>query len=285
MKMLLANLEDVMREAAARWTLVAYFLLSSIFILIFATAINLDIVNGTLAGARLFGHQAQIHSRNEIDIEQLVVGFESTFSTVLYGLCTFLAIFATAHLVPRLQEKGTIDLYLSRPTGRVRLLMSRYVAGLMLAATNIVYLFGSIWLIVIWKTHIVHPRFFLAGAINLLVIATLLAFAFVIGVITSSTGVSIMSTYALFFLAPLLMALKRVSPAFSKEWQVWLTNTLYWIVPKSWELGQGVFAYVAGGRMPERILGEVTVAAYLSTGAFGLACLALASWFFYRKEF
>ena len=285
MRALIANIEDVMREAAARWTLIAYFLLSSIFILIFASAINLDIVDGTLAGAKLFGKEAQIHSRQSINIEQLVLGFESTFSTVLYGLCTFLAIFATAHLVPRLQEKGTIDLYLSRPVGRVRLLLSRYLAGLVLAASNIVYLFGSIWLIVVWKTHVVHPRFFLAGAINLLVVATMLAFAFVIGVITSSTGVSIMSTYALFFFAPLLYGLNRASAAFSKDWQVWLTKTLYWVVPKSWELGQGVFAYVAGGEMHLRAIPQVATSAYLSTAAFAAACLILASWSFTRKEF
>jgi len=118
-RVLLASIEDVMREAAARWTLIAYFLLSSLFIIIFASAINLDIVNGSLAGAQLFGHSAHIRSNHDLDIEKLVLGFESTFSTVLYFLCTFLAIFATAHLVPRLQEKGTIDLYLSRPVGRV----------------------------------------------------------------------------------------------------------------------------------------------------------------------
>ena len=284
MRVLIASIEDVMREAAARWTLIAYFLLSSIFILIFASAINLDIVNGTLAGANLFGKQVQMRHANTIDIEKLVLGFESTFSTVLYFMCTFLAIFATAHLVPRLQEKGTIDLYLSRPVGRVRLLMSRYVAGLALAASNIVYLFGSIWLIVMWKTHVVHPRFFLAGAINLFVIATMLAFAFVVGVVTSSTGVSIMSTYALFFFAPLLLALRRVSAAFSKEWQVSLTDTLYWIVPKTAELGQAVFAYVAGDQMPQQFR-VISPMLYVSTAAFGVGCLVLASWLFHKKEF
>src|SRR5207253_2604520 len=43
MKVLVANIEDVMREAAARWTLIAYFFLSTLFIIIFASAINLDI--------------------------------------------------------------------------------------------------------------------------------------------------------------------------------------------------------------------------------------------------
>src|SRR5688572_16675916 len=144
MKVLAANIEDVMREAAARWTLVAYFFLSTVFIIIFASAINLDIVDGALAGAKLFGKEVEMGG-NELSIEKLVLGFETGFSGFLYVFCTFLAIFATAHLVPRMQEKGTIDLYLARPVSRVRLLLSRYLAGLILAGSNVVYLMGSIW--------------------------------------------------------------------------------------------------------------------------------------------
>src|SRR5437763_16775968 len=115
-----------------------------------------------------------------VSIEKLVLGFESGFSAVLYFLCVFLAVFATAHLVPRMQEKGTIDLYLARPVSRLKLILSRYFAGLVLAGSNIVYLLGAIWLIVVWKTHIFHPRFMLAGAIVLFVTAVLLAFSFFI---------------------------------------------------------------------------------------------------------
>lgn len=283
MKVLAASIEDVFREAAARWTLIAYFFLSSIFLLIFASAINLDIVDGALAGAKLFGKEVEM--RNEISIEKLVLGFESGFSAVLYFLCTFMAIFATAHLVPRLQEKGTIDLYLSRPVSRVGLLMSRYVAGLILAATNIVYLIGAIWAIVIWKTGVVNPRFFIAGAIILFVIATLLAFAFLVGVVTSSTAVSIMTTYGLFFFALMLVAHERIEAAVSKEWQAWMIKTLYWVIPKTAELGQAVVAFVAGENVPARVAAVLTPAPFISTAAFGVACLVLASWMFQRKEF
>ena len=273
MKVLAASIEDVFREAAARWTLIAYFFLSSIFLLIFASAINLDIVDGALAGAKLFGKEVQM--RNEISIEKLVLGFESGFSAVLYFLCTFMAIFATAHLVPRLQEKGTIDLYLSRPVSRVGLLMSRYVAGLILAATNIVYLIGAIWAIVIWKTGVVNPRFFIAGAIILFVIATLLAFAFLVGVVTSSTAVSIMTTYGLFFFALMLVAHERIEAAVSKEWQAWMIKTLYWVIPKTAELGQAVVAFVAGENVPARVAAVLTPAPFVSTAAFGV-CSGLA---------
>ena len=55
MKVLAANVEEVFREAAARWTLVAYAALSTLFIALFAAAVNLDVVDGALAGAKLFG--------------------------------------------------------------------------------------------------------------------------------------------------------------------------------------------------------------------------------------
>jgi ABC-type transport system involved in multi-copper enzyme maturation permease subunit len=283
MRVLWANIEDVMREAAARWTLVAYFVLSTIFIIIFASAINLDIVDGALAGAKLFGKEVDM--RDSISIEKLVLGFETGFSAFLYFLCTFLAIFATAHLVPRMQEKGTVDLYLARPVGRVRLLLSRYVAGLILAGSNLVYLMGSIWMIVAWKTHVYNSRFLMAGAIIFLVIAVLLAFAFLVGVFTSSTAVSIMTTYGIFFFGLMLAAHDRIAAAVSKEWQAAMIQTMYWVFPKTAELAQAVVAFVGGDQLPERVLATLSPAPFLSTGAFGAGCLILASWLFTRKEF
>ena len=284
MRVLVANIEDVMREAAARWTLLAYFFLSSLFIVIFAFAVNLDIVEGSLAGAKLFGNQVNM-SGSQVSIEKLVLGFESGFSGFLYFLCTFLAIFATAHLVPRMQEKGTIDLYLSRPVARVKLLLSRYVAGLLLAGANIFYLIFSMWLIVVWKTHVIHPRFLFAGLIILFVVATLLAFAFLVGVVTSSTAVSIMTTYAIFFFGLMLAGHDRFAAVVSKEWQAALINTLYWIVPKSSELFLSVVSFVSDKALPSQFGGATAPSIFLSTAAFAVGCLVLASWLFHRKEF
>ncbi len=285
MKVLIANIEDVMREAAARWTLVSYFFLSTLFIIIFAFAVNLDIVEGSLAGAKLFGKSVEMSGSSQISIEKLVLGFESGFSGFLYFLCTFLAIFATAHLVPRMQEKGTIDLYLSRPVSRVKLLMSRYFAGLLLAASNIFYLILSMWVIVMWKTHVVHPKFLIAALIILFVVATLLAFAFLVGVVTSSTAVSIMSSYAIFFFGLMLAGHDRFAAVVSKQWQAWLIQTLYWIFPKTAELFSAVVAFVSENRVPAAMANALTPAPFLATGAFLVGCLALASWLFYRKEF
>ncbi|HUR80747.1 MAG TPA: ABC transporter permease subunit [Thermoanaerobaculia bacterium] len=283
MRVLAANIEDVMREAAARWTLVAYFFISTLFIIIFASAINLDIVDGALAGAQLFGKEFDMN--DSMSIEKLVLGFESGFSVFLYIICTFTAVFATAHLVPRMQDKGTVDLYLSRPVGRVQLLLSRYVAGMILAASNIIYLIGSVWLIVIWKTGVANGRFLMGGVIIFLMIAVLLAFAFLVGVITSSTAVSIMTTFAIFLFGALMAGHEKFSAAVSTEWQSWIIESLYWIFPKSAEMGRTVFAFVGGAKLTEGAVSIASPSAFITTAAFGIACLTLASWLFTRKEF
>jgi ABC-2 type transport system permease protein len=283
-KAFLASVEEVFREASARWTLLAYFALSSLFILTFALAVNLDIVDGALAGARLFGKTVDLGGE-KVDMDRLVLGFETGFSGFLYMLGTFLALFATAHLVPRLQEKGTIDLYLSRPVGRTKLLLSRYCGGLLLAAANLLYLFGAIWLIVVWKTGVAHPRFFLGGVVILFGIAAMLAFAFLIGVVTSSTAVSLMVTYAIFFFAALLSAREKIAAAVSSEWSAGLIRALYWIFPKTAELGRATVALVSGGETFQR-LGQIDkLAVFGSTGLFGLVALGLAAWRFSRKDF
>jgi ABC-2 type transport system permease protein len=279
-----ASVQEVFREAAARWVLIAYFALSSLFILIFAIGVNLDIVDGALAGARLFGQSVDMGGQ-PVEIDKIVLGFESGFSGFLYLVGIFLALFATAHLVPRLQEKGTIDLYLSRPVSRVSLLLSRYAGGLLLAAANILFLIGSMWLIVVWKTRVFHPRFLLSGVVILFMVATLLAFAFLIGVITSSTGVSLMATYAIFFLAAILVAHDRIAAAVSTDSAARIVQGLYWILPKTAELGQATVALVAGSEAPERLANINHFAVYGSTAAFGAVALGLSAWLFSRKDF
>jgi ABC-2 type transport system permease protein len=285
MRVLAANIEDVMREAAARWTLLAYFFLSTVFIIIFAAALNLDVVDGALAGAKLFGKQLEVDGGDKLNIEKLVLGFEIGFSAFLYIICTFMAVFATAHLVPRMQDKGTIDLYLSRPISRFKLLMTRYLAGLILAASNVLYLMGAVWLIVVYKTRVAHPRIFVAALIIMLVIAVLMAFAFLVGTVTSSTAVSIMMTFGIAIFSAMLFGHDKFSAMVEKEWQAWLIDGMYWVLPKTSDLMLAVMGYVGTDVVPDQMMKSLTPAPFLTTAAFGVVCLALATWRFTKKEF
>jgi hypothetical protein len=83
----------------------------------------------------------------------------------------------------------------------------------------------------------------------------------------------------------MLVAHDRIAAAVSKEWQAWVINTLYWVIPKTAELGQAVVAFVAADKAPERLSRVLTLSPFLTTAAFAVACLILASWVFNRKEF
>jgi ABC-type transport system involved in multi-copper enzyme maturation permease subunit len=278
-----ASIEEVFREAAARWTLIAYFALSSLFILVFAVAVNLDVVNGALAGAKLFGQSVPMRG-DGISIERFVLGFESGFSGFLFLIGTFLALFATAHLVPRLQDKGTIDLYLSRPVGRVFLLLSRYASGLALAGVNLAYLILSMWAIIVWKTRVLHPRFLLGGAVIFFTIAVLMAFAFLVGVVTSSTGVSLMTTYAVLFFGSMLAAHDQMAAAVSTEVAARIIQGLYWTLPKTAELFRATVGLVSAGQIGR--FGQInSPAVFGSSFLFGALSLGLATWLFSRKDF
>jgi ABC-type transport system involved in multi-copper enzyme maturation permease subunit len=221
----------------------------------------------------------------KIDMDRLVLGFEAGFSGFLYMLGTFLALFATAHLVPRLQEKGTVDLYLSRPVGRTKLLLSRYFGGLLLAAANLLYLMGSIWAIVAWKTGVGHPRFLLGGLVILFAIGSLLAFAFLVGVATSSTAVSLMVTYAVFFFAALLSEREKIAAAVSSETSAGIVRGLYWIFPKTAELGRATVGLVSSEEAFFDLGRIDLLPVFGSTALFGLLSLALAARLFARKDF
>ena len=279
-----ANLEEVFREAAARWTLIAYFLLSTIFIVLFASAMNLDVVNGSLAGAKLFGQD--LHVKDKVGIDQVVQGIEMGIAGAMYLFATLLGLFATAHLVPRMQEKGTIDLYLSRPVGRIKLLLSRYVSGLILAAVNILYIFGSTWVILIWKTHVIHGRFWLGALAIFFTIAVLMAFNFLVGVITSSTAVSLMGGFALYVFGFILAGHNQIAAALSYEWAANLIQSLYWILPKTGELSKAtVYFTTAGGEMMRHADPANFPTVFLTSAAFGILSLALAAWLFKRRDF
>ncbi|HWS73488.1 MAG TPA: hypothetical protein VN605_15360, partial [Thermoanaerobaculia bacterium] len=155
----------------------------------------------------------------------------------------------------------------------------------LLAATNVFYLIGTIWAIVIWKTGMVPPRFLMSGVVIMFLVATMLAFAFLIGVITSSTAVSIMATFGIFLFGLALAAHVHIEAAISQQWLANVISALYWIFPKTKDLILAVVAFVSNGQAPGMVTETLAPAPFLTTAAFAIACLALAAWRFQRKEF
>ena len=272
-----ALIVDTWREALARYTLLGFLAVSTLFLMILAFALNLDIVDGALAAGTLFGKSLAL-GRKSASVDTVVVTGQSVFAGILYVLGVFLSVFATGSQVPNLQRRGTVDLYLTRPIGRTHLLLGRFLGAATLVGANLLFLCGGVFVIISLKTHVWNLRFLAAGGLILTVFLSYLGFMYLIGVLTSSTSLSIMLPYALYVLSLPLSAHDRIAAAMDSRAAAAAVHALYWAFPKTTEIGRDLAAYVLGRATPAAI-------PLATTAAFGAACLALAVVAFNRKSF
>lgn len=272
-----ALIVDTWREALARYTLLGFAVVSALFLLTLTFALNLDIVDGSLAAGTLFGKAFELHHGARA-IDTVVVTGQSVFAAMLYILGVFLAVFATGSQVPNLQRRGTVDLYMTRPITRTHLLLGRYLGAVTLVTVNLLLLCGGVFVIISIKTKVWNPRFILATGLILVVFLSYLGFMYLVGVLSSSTPLSIMLPYALYMVSMPLAAHDQIAAAMDSRFWANVVHGLYWVLPKTAEVGRDLTAYVLGRTTP-------TLLPLATTAAFGAVCLAAAVVTFNRKNF
>ena len=277
MSRLLAVIDGTIRESMAKFTFLAFLIMSTLLLLIVTFAVNLDVVDGARAAARLFGRDIQLGGR-PISVDSLVTGIQTGLAGFLFGAGLFLSIFATANLVPVMLEKGYVDLLLSKPLSRPALYLGRYLGALSVVLLNLVYLVGGVWLVLGWKTGVWKSGLPAAGLVIVFTYAVLLGFMMLIGVLTRSSSITIMLSYFLFPLAGILAVREQVTVMLTSRIAVGIIDFLYHLLPKIAGLGQ-IMGQLAMGR-------EVTtLAPLLSSAAFGAGCLVLGMVWFARRDY
>jgi len=268
---------DSWREALARYTLLGFVAASTLFLLTVTFALNLDIVDGSLAAATLFGRQLDLDGGG-IPVGEIVSGGLAAFAAMTYGLGIFLAVFTTGSQVPNLMRRGTVDLYLSRPTGRTHVLLGRFLGAVTLVAANLLYLCGGLFVVVSLKTGVWNPRFLVAGGLIFATFTSFLGFMYLVGVVSGSTPLSIMLPYAVYVVSMPLVAHDRIAAAMDSRAAAAFVQVLYWILPKTAEIGRDMVRSITEQ-------GGIEAVPLLATLAFGAVCLALAAVIFNRRNF
>ena len=174
----LALIRDTFREALARKIFWVLFGLSTLLILFFLFLLRIDIVAGATATVSLFGRQGPA----DANVDRLVRGVYGGIATFLYTWGMFLAVFASAGLVPSVLEPGRIELLLSKPLSRTHILLGRFAGNVLVVTLNTTYLVLGVWIILGVKTGIWSPAFLIAIATTTFIFAVLLAVVVLIGV-------------------------------------------------------------------------------------------------------
>lgn len=262
------------RELRAKKVIWGLFLISSLVLLIVTFALNLDVVDGTLASARLFGNEA---AEGNVNLEKIVFAVQGLVAGAAYWLGILLALFASGPIFTTLLKKGHIDLLLSKPLSRTRLLTG-HIGGVWLTMLGLsVYLLGGIWLIMSIKAEIWNPRFLLAILIVLSMFAVMYGVIVAIGAFTRSTALSLIVTYGLIIASLGLAGVKEITEQLG-TFSSGVFVTLYHTLPNFAE----VTVIVSRLSMDRPV--ETWYPLYSSL-LFGAVCYLIGGIKFHRRDF
>ena len=272
------------REARHKWTLVALFVLTTLFLVGLATVISVDVVEGTIASASLFGTIPLEIGGNQISIADAVTVIQVTIVSLLSTFGLVLSLFVTGNIIPRTLRTGWVDLLASQPVARITLVLGRALGAIAVVTLAVAYLFGGSWLLLTWKTGFGNAGFLLAGLTVLFTFACCYAGMVLVGILTGSSPVSIIAGIGIWFLGLILYPLHTYSEwttAFHAGWPRSLASgiaeTLYWVLPKTLELTERASQATR--------LESISLTPMWTSLPFPLICLALACWWFARQDY
>lgn len=214
---------NTFREAIAKKIFVGYYIIYTIIILVFLFAINLDTVEGVISLT---------------DVQQSVMSLQAIMTSVSYLLVLIFCIISSASFIPSLVDKGTIDLLLSKPLSRFKILFSKYLGAVIFVGISLVYFIGAIWLILSLKSGYWNFSFLFTILSLTFAFAVMYSIVVMIGLTTQSSVIAILvNLFLLFVLCPVLAARETVIFTFVQNEVVrFMFNFFYYVFPKPGEI-------------------------------------------------
>jgi hypothetical protein len=138
------------------------------------------------------------------DLPTPLLLYKSIFSYVVVGgwltwVATILALISTASIFPDFMAGGAIDLYLSKPIGRLRLFGTKFVSGLLFVLLQVTVFTAGSFLVLGLRAGVWEPRLFLAVPIVVLFFSYLFSICVLLGVLTRSTLAAFFLTLVVWF--------------------------------------------------------------------------------------
>jgi ABC-type transport system involved in multi-copper enzyme maturation permease subunit len=273
LRVTVALVRDTFREAFARKIFWAFFGCSTALILFFIFIMKVDVVQGAIATISLFGNT----SRGE-DVQKLVRQVHAAIAAFLFTAGMFLAVFASAGLIPAVFEPGRIELLLSKPVERYHILLGRYLGNLLVIATNVFYLVFAVWAIFGVKTGVWTVGFLWSSVLIVFIFAVLLTVVVLVGVLWESAVVATMVTFGIMLMSPILAQQSILERLLNSEWSRDTVRVMYYALPKVFDVGRIVRALVLGDPMG----GWMPI---WSSALFGVVILSAGLYVFSRRNY
>jgi ABC-type transport system involved in multi-copper enzyme maturation permease subunit len=105
-----------------------------------------------------------------------------------------LALVSTAAIYPDFVAGGSVDLYLSKPLSRLRLLLTKYATGLLFATLQVLVFSTACFLLIGLRAGVWDPRLFIAVPVVVLIFSYLFCVCTLVGLVTRSTVAALLVT-------------------------------------------------------------------------------------------
>ena len=143
---------DVVQEVFARRNMLVLLCLIIAGLLALTFSLNLEVVEGALAGMRLFGKQLT-GAITPVDVALRPIFQALAYATFYNGL--LFGIVASADIAPKMLAPGRVELLLSLPVRRVELVLGTYLGVLVVALITTSFAVGGVSLVLFWKAGFV----------------------------------------------------------------------------------------------------------------------------------
>lgn len=270
------------RELWAKKVVLGLFVISSLVLLVVAFALNLDVVEGSLEGLRLFGQEAQPENLDEeassqFTLTNVVVAVEAVVAGAAYWIGILLALFASAPLFSDQQKAGRIELLLSKPMSRLQVIVGHVLGVWTAVSALVVYLMGGVWLIMSLKSGVWNPRFLLSILIVIGMFAVMYAAVMIMSVWTQSTALALIVSYGLIFVSLVLAGSESLASLLGDVGRPVFWG-LYHVLPNFTEVTEIV----------TKLANDTVISSWyplFSSLLFGAVVYVLAGYWFIRRDF
>jgi ABC-2 type transport system permease protein len=279
---MLTIIQNTFREALAKKIFIGYYIFYAIVVLVMVFLVNMDSVEGVMSFA---------------DAKSIVQQAEVGFLKISWSLIIFFSLISTASFIPSMLEKGTIDLLISKPLSRSTILISKYLGAVLFVFLSMVFLMGSIWLILSLKSGYWDPTFLLSIFFLTFAFAVMYSIVVLVGLTTQSTIVAILVNFFLIFvLCPVLSIREGLIFSFvTNETVQFIFNFIYYIFPKPGEIENITSSLITGQEInmwsttvnmtPENPGFTASWMSAISSFLFGAVVMAYSIYYFSKKDY
>jgi ABC-type transport system involved in multi-copper enzyme maturation permease subunit len=196
-----------------------------------------------------------------------------------------ISVVITAFFIPNMLRKGSIDLLISKPIGRVQLLVYKYIGGLTFIFLLSSFTIGGVWLVMALRSGSWDPTFLLVIPVLTFTFAILYSVSTVVAVYTRSAIAAILVSIGFMFAMYLIGQAKsffdanKVLNQFDlPEWSYTLVDTLNNILPRYKDLDKLTTKFIVDGVMPvgDARLNGLLVEYPSWSGAVGVSLIFIA---------